>query len=579
MIKNLIKIIGKFLLFNLKIIYSLIFSILIFLGLIFSFVKTTPSQVNNNYEYVFVETNALSDDKYNNTKFFDENSVNFKDFEDKLENIRKNSKVKGIILNLDNINLTSSQIEEISKILIKYPNSNKKIFAYGSNIHNSTYKLATFADEIIMPNTLNARLSINGYYHNSLYFKNLLDKFGITVEALHVGSHKSYGENYYLNTMSNELRENTTRLLDNRLNNYINTISNNRKINRNTLSENILAGKYDSISSYTAKDLGLIDTILDFDDFLDKNNINNNNIINIADVSTNNEKDIDKNKAQIAIIDLEGPISSGSNSINFSISELSVRDKLSKIENNKNIKAVILRINSGGGDALEAEKIYKLIKRYNKKTHIPIYASLSDIAASGGYYIATSANKIYANEATITGSIGVVSLIPKFDKTLSKFNINNSTIKKGEFSGIYNPYYTLSDKDKEHIIDNLNDVYIEFKHRVSQSRNISDSDLEPIAGGRVWLGNEAKNIRLVDDIASLNEVIDIVAKENNIKDFNVLQVTSNIDFNNFIDKFKSRFIKTKSLKIYDNIYKKLFFINENSIKPLYLNYGINEINY
>lgn len=576
MVKSVLKIIGKFILFNLKIIYVSLFFFLILFGCFSTLTKETTKSINTNYNYVIISTKNISDDKYNNTQFFNDKTENFKDFENKLEKVRLDKNVKAIILNLNDIHLSSSQIEELSKILIKFPNSNKKIYAYGDSINNSSYKLASFADQIIMPNTLSARLSLNGYYHNSLYLKDLLDKFGVRVEALHIGSHKSYGEEYYLNKMSNELRENNTRLLENRYQKFVELISKNRNIDKNTINNNLISGKYDSISAYTAKDFGLIDDILDFDDLLDKLVANNTNTININDIQIKEESN---NAPVIAVVPLEGPISNGDNSIKFSISELSVREKLRKIENNKKVKAVILRINSPGGDALEAEKIYKLIKRFNKKTSIPIYASLSDVAASGGYYIATSANKIFANNATITGSIGVVSLIPKFDKTLSKFGINKDVIEKGKFTGIYEPTYALTNEDRNHIIDTLNDVYIEFKHRVSQARNISSEDLEPIAGGRVWLGDEAKSIGLVDDIASLNEVIDIVAKETNLKNYNVIQLSSKLDFNNYLDKLKSSIIAPQKVKIYDEVYKKLLFINENSYKPLFFNYGLNDIKY
>lgn len=574
--KNLLKNIGKFILFNLKIIYVFLFLALIIVCLINVFSKNEVTKTIN-YNYVIVTTPKISDDKFNNSNFFENNSTTFKDLINKFENVRLNKNVKAIILNLDEIDLTSSQIEELSKELIKFPNSNKKIYAYGDNINNLSYKLASFADEIIMPNTLSARLTLNGYYHDSLYFKDLFDKFGIKVEAIHVGDYKSYGEQYYLNKMSNELKENNIRLFENRYQKFISLISKNRGIDKDIVNSHILNGKYDSISSYTAKDLGLIDSITDLDDFLDKIKANDLNTININDININDEPDTNKNI--IAIVPLEGPISSGINSINFSISENSVREKLKKIEKNKNVKAIILRINSPGGDALEAEKVHKLIKRFTKKTNIPVYASLSDVAASGGYYIATSAKKIFSDESTLTGSIGVVSLIPKFDKTLNKFYINNDTIEKGKFSGIHSPYRNLTNEDKEHIIDNLNDIYSEFKQRVSSSRNIPDKKLEQFAGGRVWLGDEAKNIGLVDEILSINEIIDLVAKEVNINDYNVIQITSKIDFNTYLDSLKSYLSINTKIKVYDDIYKKLLFVNENSIKPLFFNYGLNKINY
>lgn len=575
MIKNILKYLLKFIYFNLKILYViLIIPIIVIICVSFS---KDSSKISKSYSYVTLSLNDISDDKYNNTGFFKDKTYTFSNVIEKVDKLRLNKNLKGIILNLDDLDITPSQTEELGKILDKYPMSKKKIYAYGSNINKNNYKLASYADEIVMPNTLNARLSINGYYANNLYFKDIFDKFGVNVQAIHVGTHKSYGENFYSNKMSSELKEDSTRILDNRLDKFISTVSKNRKIDENILSKNILEGKYDLISPYTAKDYGLIDNIQDFDDFLDSIQSNDDNTISITDLLK--EKSTYKSQNIIAILPLEGPISSGKNSINFSISEDSVRNKLDQISNNKNIKAVILRINSPGGDALEAEMIHKLITKFSKKYNIPIYASLSDVAASGGYYIATSAKKIYANDATITGSIGVVSLMPKFTDTLNKFSVNNEVISKGKFTGIFNPYYKLTDEDKNHILNTLNDVYAEFKHRVSTARNITDDKLEPIAGGRIWLGDEAKKLGLVDGIASLDEVIDIVAKDCNLSEYSLLEVNSALDIDSISKYIQSYIFKNSAIQVYDEAYKKLLFLNENSCKALFFDDEMSKIEF
>ena len=138
-----------------------------------------------------------------------------------------------------------------------------RIYAYGSNIDNVTYRLASVADKIVMPNTLSARLSLNGYYSSQLYFKDIFDKYGVKVEAIHVGSHKSFGEQYYLNKMSDELRSDLTRVFDNRLNNFALNISKNRKLDINTFKNNILDGKYDDLPEAAFLSVGTIEDVIE----------------------------------------------------------------------------------------------------------------------------------------------------------------------------------------------------------------------------------------------------------------------------------------------------------------------------
>lgn len=579
MLKKILKNILAFIIFNLKIVYCVaIFFIISLIILSKSSLKSNQKPVISNYKYVVFDIDKVKEENNPTLAFFNDDNINFNTVINSLNNIRLNKNVEALIINLDTLRLSPSQIEEFMKILKKFPMSNKKIYAYGSNIDNVTYRLASVADKIVMPNTLSARLSLNGYYSNQLYFKDIFDKYGVKVEAIHVGSHKSFGEQYYLNKMSDELRSDLTRVFDNRLNNFALNISKNRKLDINTFKINILDGKYDSISPYTAKDYGLIDEIMDYDMLMEKLNATDDNTISLSDIAQQNMENNSKNT--IAIVPLEGNITSSNEDLSdLTLSEKNVRNKFEQIEKNKNIKAVILRINSPGGSALEAEMIHKLIKRYTDTYHIPIYASLSDVAASGGYYIATSAKKIFANEATITGSIGVVSLLPKFDKAFNKFNINSQVIQKGKYAGIYDPSYSLTDGDRTHLQNILQDVYTEFKHRVSVARNIPDEKLEPLAGGRIWLGDEAKNIGLIDDIASLDEVIDIVAKECNLTDYNVTQINTKMDYSNYLDFAKSIFNSNTKLDIYDNIYKKLLFIQNNSLTPLYFNTSLNKLKY
>ena len=234
MLKKILKNILAFIIFNLKIVYCVaIFFIISLIILSKSSLKSNQKPVISNYKYVVFDIDKVKEENNPTLAFFNDDNINFNTVINSLNNIRLNKNVEALIINLDTLRLSPSQIEEFMKILKKFPMSNKKIYAYGSNIDNVTYRLASVADKIVMPNTLSARLSLNGYYSSQLYFKDIFDKYGVKVEAIHVGSHKSFGEQYYLNKMSDELRSDLTRVFDNRLNNFALNISKNRRIYEN----------------------------------------------------------------------------------------------------------------------------------------------------------------------------------------------------------------------------------------------------------------------------------------------------------------------------------------------------------
>lgn len=584
--KKLLNALKSFILFNLKIFYS-IFIGFVFMTIIFIIflagVKSYFSEnvtINEDYSYLVFNLKAVTDDKFDNSLLFDDKNISFLDVITELEKVRLNDNVRAVILNLDEINASSSQIEELISIFKHFKLSGKKIYAYGTNIDAGLYRLASIADKIIMPNTYSASLDLTGYFSNSIYYKGLLDKFGVSIEAIHVGSHKSAGENLYLDKMSDELRADTTRLFDNRLNNLIETIATNRKLNKKEVEKNILNGDFASLSPYTARDYSLIDEISDFDTFMSNHMIHSIQIESFSNLlakSSNSNKKIANNS--IAVISLEGNIEKENGSFNsFSISRESVVAKLEKVRKINNLRAIVLRINSPGGSALESELIYKELMAFKKEYNIPIYVSMGSVAASGGYYIASASDKIFANNSTLTGSIGVVSLIPKFVNTVEKLNLSAQTISKGKFAGIYSPYYALTDEDRQHIYNISLNVYDEFKNRVKSARNLSEKQLEPIAGGRVWFGNEAVNIGLVDEIGGLNDTIKTLAKDLKINKYNIVEISNNRDISNIIQNTK-KYIYSQNPLFSSKEYNDLMFFNNNATKPLYFGFGIEEYTY
>lgn len=364
-----------------------------------------------------------------------------------------------------------------------------------------------------------------------------------------MGDFKSYGENYNSDTMSSELKEELTRILDTRYNHFIDNISKNRKINKETLNNDIINGNNINLTPFNARDKNFIDKLEYFDDFLKRLSITNENIIDIYEYYSNNESKITKNienksnsNGTIAVIYAEGSILYNNvNDNSISINPNNIATKLEEAIKIPNLKGIVLRVNSPGGSALASEIIYQSLSKIN----IPVYVSMSETAASGGYYISMAGNKVFANNSTITGSIGVVSMFPKVSNTQKKYGISSNSISKGKYSDTYDVFTPLANDTKNKIVESMTGTYKEFKSRVSENRKIPDSVLENYAQGKIWLGEEALNIKLVDGIASLDETIKILSKDLNLGDnYNVKSIYSKMDFSETF-KFLSSYILEK----------------------------------
>ena len=594
---NFFNFIKRFLLFTFKEIYSfflkLLLTIFIFIvlgiGITTTFISKNKNliiqeNINENYSYVLFNPNNITEDKILNSSFLNNiineknTNISFSDIINSLEYMKKSKKIKGIIINLDEVDLSSAKIEELNKKFKEIKSDNFKIYAIGSNINNSNYTLASIADEIIVFPTHSANVSLTGYHYSNLYYKGLLNKLGVDMEVVRIGDYKSYGENYTSNTMSKELRSELTRIFENRYNNFISNISNNRNIDFNTLNQDILNGKNVNLSPFVARDKKLVDHLEYYSDFLTRKNISNDEVIDIYDYYSDNKNNIydylHRHNDTIAVLYAEGDIlydSMNDNSINITPANISKKiDALSKIPN---LKGIVLRVNSGGGSALASEIIYQALKHIN----IPIYVSMAETAASGGYYISAAGQKIFADNATITGSIGVVSMFPKFYNAQNKYGFYSNTISKGKYANMYDSFTPISKESKNKIIESMTGTYNEFKSRVSEDRKIDEQTLENYAQGKIWLGNEAKEIKLIDGIASLDEVIKIMANDLKLDNhYNLEYVYSELDFTGTF-KYLTSFIleKLNIISKFENIYNtnklsnQIKLIESNGTKPMY----------
>ncbi len=577
---NLTKIVKQFLIFTLKEIYSFFLKLFLFFALLalliiivsVAVVSKQKESINNNYSYIMLSPTNLTDDKLQTNLLKNaKQNISFRDLTIGIETAAKDQKIKGIIIDLDRVLLTSSNIEELTPKLEAFKKANKKIYAYGSYIDNQNYSLALNADEIIMVPSSSASISITGYHYSNLYMKKLFDNLGINFEVIHIGDYKSYGENYNKETMSDGLKSELTRILDTRLNTFTKSISQNRKLDLQTINTKLLNGDLALQTPFSARDNGLIDKLEYFGQFLSRIGAKEEDVIDIYSYLSIKTPLKEHAKDKIAIIYAEGPITyletSGGDIV---ITPENISQKLSELNKISNLKGVVLRVNSPGGSALGAEMIYKALS----DIQVPIYVSMGSTAASGGYYISMAGDKIFADKSTITGSIGVVSILPKVNKGAEKYGVNSSSINKGKYSDVYDPFTPLDDDSRNKITQSMTETYKEFKSRVTTNRKISDAKLETLAQGRIWLGEEAKSNGLVDEIGSLDDTIKALAKTLNLTSYEVIDVYSNESFNDLISRFLGRFgasISTSTsapaeiIKVMDK-YK---FVEQNNGKPLY----------
>ena len=425
--------IKRFFMFTLKEIYSFFLKLSLLFLVFFIFItsmityftfKDKNSHKFKNYNYVLFNVSQVTEDKITGKGLFsgsEKYNISFMDILNSLDSIKENKDIKGIVIALDQVDLSSAKIEELNKKFDELKKNNKKIYAYGTYLENQNYPLATIADEIIMMPSASANVTLTGYNYTNLYYKKLLDNLGVNMEVVRIGNYKSYGENYIGDKMSDELKTELTRIFDNRYDKFINNIAKMRKIDKNTLDNDIVNGNNTSLTPFAARDKKLVDKLEGFQELTQRLGITDEKMVDIYDYYEDHSSEIEaKNKGNdaIAVIYAEGAIidDSTANDNTISIAPDNIAIKLEKALETKNLKGIVLRVNSPGGSALASEIIYQTLL----KAGVPIYVSMSETAASGGYYISMAGNKVFADNATITGSIGVVSMIPKFYNAQNK---------------------------------------------------------------------------------------------------------------------------------------------------------------
>ena len=496
----------------------------IFIGVVFGGDDSVSVKSNSVIELNLKEIKNDYAGKYKDpwvTRFSEQKGIGLTDVINAIEAAKTDDNIKGISILNDESSLGLAQYKDLRNALESFKKSGKYIWAYANTYSQKEYYLNSVANTIYLNPA--GDLDFKGLSSEVMFFKDFQDKSGIHMEVIRHGKYKSAVEPFLDNKMSDANREQITALLNSIWATVSADISKSRNIPLPKLNE--IANGLLARTPEMAKQQHLVDIIAYEDVYHDAirkvlkvDKDEDYNKISISDYTQNHVTTAlaDTSSDQIAIIYAQGEIGSGEGDVN-TIGEGSMRRSLQEARKNDDVKAIVLRIDSPGGSALTSDLIWREIE-ITKKVK-PVVVSMGNYAASGGYYIACNANKIFAENNTITGSIGVFGMLPNFSPLANKLGINSEQVKTHENSANYSPFVPVDEKFKAFTLEGVEKVYNTFVTHVAEGRKMTFAQVDSIAQGRVWSGTEALKIGLVDKIGGLNDAIAEAAKIAKIKKY------------------------------------------------------------
>lgn len=485
-------------------------------------------------------------------KDFDYTSESFNGLNTTLKAIEKaktDSHIKGIYLK-SNGNLGGLAFaQELRKALEDFKTSGKFILAYNNEISQLDYYLQTVADQVYIDAL--GSVNLRGLSSEILFFKGLQEKTGIQMEVIRHGKYKSAVEPFLDDHMSENNRLQTTELLKSMWHTIATGIAQSRNLPLERIDE--IATELGGRTAALAKANGLVDGILFRDEFeqilcekTGKKKIDDVNFINIEDYAEAVVgKGSSKVKDKVAVIYAEGEIVQGEGR-NGVIGHKTIIRALRKAADNKDVKAIVLRVNSPGGDALASEWMHREIDMTKKKKKV--YVSMGNYAASGGYYISCNADRIFAEAGTITGSIGVFGVIPNASALANQWGINAETVSTHPNAQWYSVFQKPTEQFRKETTESIEGIYSIFLDRVARGRAKTVAEVDSIAQGRVWSGKEALANGLVDELGSVNDAIAYAAKENGLKEYRTISYpVFEVDFKDVVRRYGMQ-LKGESLR-------------------------------
>ncbi|MFY7727944.1 MAG: signal peptide peptidase SppA [Flavobacterium sp.] len=450
---------------------------------------------------------------------------------------KTDTKIKGITITNNTNNLGVAQLKTLRDKIAEFKKSGKFVVSYADTYAQTDYYLNSVADTLYVNPV--GEFEFKGLSSELMFFKDFQEKSGITMEVIRHGKYKSAVEPFIANEMSPENREQMSGLLNDLWDSMITDIAASRKISKDSL--NSIAQNLSARTPEMAKSRGLVDKIGYEDQYragikkaLKVAKDEDYEEISILDYAeANAAADLLKSmENQVAIIYAQGEITDGEGGLN-QVGEISIRKAFKTALEDDAVKAIVLRVDSPGGNALTSDLIWREVELAKKKK--PVIVSMGNYAASGGYYISCGADRIFAEASTITGSIGVFGVLPNFSKVANNLGVHAQTVSTHDNGAEYSLFQPMQDKTRNVITQSVEQVYGVFVSRVAQGRKLSPEAVDAIGQGRVWSGTDAQRIGLVDEIGGLDAAVKYAAKKANMKDYGTVDYPEyEADFNTFL---------------------------------------------
>ncbi|NDV84442.1 signal peptide peptidase SppA [Bacteroides sp. 51] len=471
-----------------------------------------------------------------------------------IKKAKEHDDIKGIYIQASSLGASFASLQEIREALADFKESGKFVYAYGDSYAQGLYYLSSVADKVM----LNPKGAVEwkGLAAQPMFFKGLLEKIGVEMQIFKVGTYKSAVEPFINTEMSPENREQMKEYVNSVWNSVVSEVSASRKLSAESLNE--LADQMLLFSpAEKSVEAGLVDTLIYHNDIRDyiKTQIGidedkNLSVLDLKDM-INVKKNVPKDKSGniVAVYYAFGSITSSEASMSDGegIASDKVIKDLRKLQKDENVKAVVLRVNSGGGSAYASEQIWYAVEELKKEK--PVVVSMGDYAASGGYYISCGADWIVADPTTLTGSIGIFGMIPNVEGLTNKLGLNFDIVKTNKFSDLGVIGRAMNNDEKALIQMSINEGYDLFITRCAEGRNMTKEAIDKVGQGRVWTGEKALELGLIDELGGIDRALEVAIERANIEGYTVVSYPEKENIlTSILNDKPTNYIETKLLK-------------------------------
>lgn len=455
-------------------------------------------------------------------------------------------RIEGIYLKSSMPEAGLASIDELRRALKEFKESGKFVVSYSDQYSQKGYYLSSIADKIYL--NPQGALELDGMYVSNVFYKNALEKLGVTMQVFKVGTYKGAVEPFLLDKLSEPNRAQITSFASELWANMLQGIAQERKIPLDSLSRIVdrapmFLSQEELVSTKLIDKLCYEREILKM--FEEEYGVDEDNFVSLNQVYNSEYRYDNSGDGTVKVLFAEGEITSGTE---FGTITEALVDRLLETADDDDVDAVVLRVNSPGGSSYVSDQIWDAV-RYTKSKK-PIVVSMGDYAASGGYYISCAANYIIAEPSTITGSIGIYGLFPNFAGTAQKLSVTEDGVKTAKFADFGNMYRPMTDDERALMQRHIERGYDTFLSRVAEGRKLSKTQVDSIAQGRVWTGKQALARHLVDELGGLDEAIAKAAKLANIDAPSVWYESSR---QNKVSNLVERYLSKESDKIVRNV--------------------------